>query len=108
MRSKVSFNKNQVQVLPFTLLPSSFPKKHFEKVKDIQMLLNELIHKVAHNNDFLIKSLKRYIRMIYYLYLYLYVLYILFYIFLVQLVQIHLQQNCLIYMKLYIKKDLLK
>ncbi|KOX76540.1 Glutathione synthetase [Melipona quadrifasciata] len=58
MRSKVSFNKNQVQVLPFTLLPSSFPKKHFEKVKNIQVLLNELIHKVAHNNDFLIKSLK--------------------------------------------------
>ena len=81
MRSKVSFNKNQVQVLPFTLLPSSFPRKHFEKVKGIQVLLNELIHKVAHNNDFLIKSLKRYARMIYYLYLYLYMIYMLFYIF---------------------------
>ncbi|OAD52716.1 Glutathione synthetase [Eufriesea mexicana] len=58
MRSKVSFNKNQVEVLPFTLLPSSFPRKNFEKVKNIQILLNELMHKVAHNNSFLIKSLK--------------------------------------------------
>ncbi|KOC62360.1 Glutathione synthetase [Habropoda laboriosa] len=58
MRSKESFNRNQVQVLPFTLLPSSFPRKNFEKVKSIQVLLNELIHKVAHDNDFLTKSLK--------------------------------------------------
>ncbi|XP_006610572.1 glutathione synthetase-like [Apis dorsata] len=58
MRSKVSFNKNQVQVLPFTLLPSTFPRKNFEKAKNIQILLNELIHKVAHNNDFLTESLK--------------------------------------------------
>lgn len=74
MRSKVSFNKNQVQVLPFTLLPSSFPRKNFEKAKGIQVLLNELIHKVAHDNNFLIKSLKRYIKIISCLYLYLYVL----------------------------------
>lgn len=76
MRSKVSFNKNQVQVLPFTLLPSSFPRKNFEKAKGIQVLLNELIHKVAHDNNFLITSLKRYLKIIscLYLYLYLYVL----------------------------------
>ena len=72
MRSKVSFNKNQVQVLPFTLLPSSFPRKNFEKAKNIQILLNELIHKVAHNNDFLTESLKRYIRLIRYLFPYIY------------------------------------
>lgn len=74
MRSKVSFNKNQVQLLPFTLLPSSFPRKNFEKAKGIQVLLNELIHKVAYDNNFLIQSLKRYIKIISYLYLYLYVL----------------------------------
>ena len=45
MRSKEAFNKNQVQILPFTLLPSSFPRKNFEKAKNIQVLLNELIHK---------------------------------------------------------------
>ncbi|KZC04586.1 PREDICTED: glutathione synthetase-like [Dufourea novaeangliae] len=58
IRSKEAFNKNQVQVLPFTLLPSAFPRKNFEKAKNIQVLLNELIHKVAHNHSFLSNSLK--------------------------------------------------
>nr|XP_034189717.1 glutathione synthetase-like isoform X1 [Osmia lignaria] len=58
MRSKECFNKNQVQVLPFAFLPSSFPRKNFEKAKSIQILLNELIHKVAHNDNFLRNSLK--------------------------------------------------
>lgn len=58
MRSKISFNKNQVQVLPFTLLPSSFPRQNFEKAKNIQVLLNELTHKVAYNHSFLTESLK--------------------------------------------------
>lgn len=73
MRSRVSFNKNQVQVLPFTLLPSSFPRKNFEKAKNIQILLNELIHKVAYNNDFLTESLKRYIKLITFTYKYTYI-----------------------------------
>lgn len=58
MRSKESFNKDQVQILSFTLLPSSFPRKNFEKAKSIQTLLNELMHKVAHNNRFITDSLK--------------------------------------------------
>nr|XP_033342202.1 glutathione synthetase-like [Megalopta genalis] len=58
MRSKESFNKNQVQVLPFTLLPSVFPRKNFEKAKNIQILLNELIHRVAHNHTYIVDSLK--------------------------------------------------
>ncbi|XP_017877007.1 glutathione synthetase-like [Ceratina calcarata] len=58
IRSKVAFNKNQLQVLPFTLLPSSFPKENFQRAKSIQTLLNKLMHKVAHNHDFLQKSLK--------------------------------------------------
>lgn len=57
-RPKKGFNKNQVQILPFTLLPSSFPRKNFEKAKSIQVVLNELILKVAHNNSFLTQSLK--------------------------------------------------
>ncbi|XP_076641100.1 glutathione synthetase [Halictus rubicundus] len=58
MRSKESFNKNQVQVLPFMLLPSAFPRKNFEKAKNIQKLLNELIHRVAHDHTFIVNSLK--------------------------------------------------
>lgn len=60
MRSRKNFNKDQVQILPFTLIPSSFPKKAFLLVKNVQILLNELIHKVAYNKEFLTSSLKRY------------------------------------------------
>ncbi|XP_018359283.1 PREDICTED: glutathione synthetase-like [Trachymyrmex cornetzi] len=58
MRSKTNFNKDQVQLLPVTLLPSSFPEKPFLTVKNVQTILNELIHKVAHDKEFLTSSLK--------------------------------------------------
>ncbi|KAI4504794.1 hypothetical protein M0802_000344 [Mischocyttarus mexicanus] len=58
MRSKTNFNKNQVQIAPFALLPSSFPKKFYDKVKDVQVLLNGLIHKVAHDDNFIRRTLK--------------------------------------------------
>lgn len=58
VRSRKNFNKDQVQVLPVTLLPSSFPRKPFLTVKNVQTLLNELIHKVAHDKEFLTSSLK--------------------------------------------------
>ncbi|XP_011863847.1 PREDICTED: glutathione synthetase-like [Vollenhovia emeryi] len=58
MRSRKNFNMDQVQVLPVTLLPSSFPRKAFLAVKNVQTLLNELIHKVAHDKEFLASSLK--------------------------------------------------
>ncbi|KAG5335614.1 GSHB synthetase, partial [Acromyrmex heyeri] len=58
MRSKTNFNKDQVQLLPVTLLPSSFPEKPFLTVNNVQTILNELIHKVAHDKEFLTNSLK--------------------------------------------------
>lgn len=58
MRSKQNFNKNQVQIAPFALLPSSFPKKCFERAKNIQVLLNEIMHKVAHDDNFIRYTLK--------------------------------------------------
>lgn len=58
MRSKQNFNKNQIGIAPFALLPSRFPKKCFEKAKDIQVLLNELMHKVAHDDYFIRSTLK--------------------------------------------------
>lgn len=58
MRSKRNFNKDQVQLLPITLLPSSFPKKAFLATKNVQTLLNELIHKVAYDKEFLENSLR--------------------------------------------------
>jgi len=59
VRSTKQFNRDQVQILPFTLLPSSFPRKCFEDVKSIQIILNELMHKVAHDREFLRSSLRR-------------------------------------------------
>ncbi|XP_047345527.1 glutathione synthetase-like [Vespa velutina] len=58
MRSKQNFNKSQVQIAPFALLPSSFPKKCFERAKNIQVLLNEIMHKVAHDDNFIRHTLK--------------------------------------------------
>ncbi|XP_070157310.1 glutathione synthetase isoform X2 [Polyergus mexicanus] len=58
MRSAKNYNKDQVQILPFTLIPSSFPEKPFFTVKSVQVLLNELIHKIAYDKEFLTNSLK--------------------------------------------------
>lgn len=58
MRSKRNFNKDQVQLLPIMLLPSSFPRKSFLATKNVQTLLNELIHKVAYDKEFLANSLR--------------------------------------------------
>lgn len=60
MRSKKIFDGDQMQILPFALLPTSFPKKNFETAKSVQILLNELIHKVAYDKEFITNSLKRY------------------------------------------------
>ncbi|KAG5867037.1 hypothetical protein JTB14_026679 [Gonioctena quinquepunctata] len=53
MRSKKSYSEDAVQISPFALFPSSFPRKEFEKVVELQTVFNELMHRVAHNRDFL-------------------------------------------------------
>lgn len=58
MRSKANFNKDVLQFAPFILTPSPFPRREFKKAIEIQIILNELMHKVAHNNEFLRSSLK--------------------------------------------------
>jgi len=58
MRSKVNFSTACLQFLPFGLLPSAFPLKEFNKAREIQVILNELIHKVAHDHEFLCSALK--------------------------------------------------
>ncbi|XP_032691229.1 glutathione synthetase-like [Odontomachus brunneus] len=58
MKSKKNFNKDEVHILPFALLPTSFPKKSFQTAKNVQTLLNELIHKVAYDKEFITTSLK--------------------------------------------------
>ncbi|CAH0696373.1 unnamed protein product [Spodoptera exigua] len=58
MRDKKHFNKDVIQVAPFVLLPSPFPRTEFEKAVELQPILNELMHKVAHNNEFLEHTLQ--------------------------------------------------
>lgn len=58
MRSKTNFSEDTVQFAPFVLLPSAFPRKEFNKAVEIQTILNELVHRVAHDRHFLTACLK--------------------------------------------------
>ncbi|KAF5274399.1 hypothetical protein FQA39_LY07279 [Lamprigera yunnana] len=59
MRSRTQkFSEDILQFAPFILIPSPFPRKEFEKATEIQPILNEMMHWVAHNSEFLLSSLK--------------------------------------------------
>ncbi|KAG5887360.1 hypothetical protein JTB14_018375 [Gonioctena quinquepunctata] len=58
MRSRSNYSEDSVQFAPFNLLPSSFLRNEFQKVVDLQTVFQELIHKVAHDREFLKKCLK--------------------------------------------------
>lgn len=45
------------QVAPFVLFPSSLPRREYEKSVRLQPILNELTHKVAHDEQFLRETL---------------------------------------------------
>ncbi|XP_070491544.1 glutathione synthetase-like isoform X2 [Chironomus tepperi] len=57
MRSKTNFNMDSLQFAPFVLTPSLYPRKEFEKAVNLQTILNELIHNVAHDTEFLRETL---------------------------------------------------
>lgn len=46
-----------LQFVPFILTPTTFPRREFEKAIKLQTVLNELIHRVAHDTEFLTKTL---------------------------------------------------
>ncbi|CAB3229458.1 unnamed protein product [Arctia plantaginis] len=58
MRDRKHFNKDVIQIAPFALLPSPFPRAEFEKAVELQPVLNELMHKVAHDDEFLMGTLQ--------------------------------------------------
>lgn len=60
MRSKLHFSKDSLTVVPFTLLPSVFPRAEFEKAVSIQPALNELTHRVSNDHEFLFSCLEKY------------------------------------------------
>ncbi|CAK1590951.1 unnamed protein product [Parnassius mnemosyne] len=58
MRDKKHFTKDSIQIAPFVLLPSPFPRTEFDKAIELQPVLNELMHKVAHDDEFLEHTLQ--------------------------------------------------
>merc|ERR1712066_320235 len=62
MRQKAKFDRDALHFAPFVLLPSPFPKNEYYKAIQLQTVLNELMHKVAHDYDFLSESLKNTIK----------------------------------------------
>ncbi|XP_018798619.1 PREDICTED: glutathione synthetase-like isoform X2 [Bactrocera latifrons] len=57
MRSKTNFSSDALNFAPFILMPSSFPRKEFEKAKNLQTIINQLMHNVAHDEEFLTTTL---------------------------------------------------
>lgn len=47
----------KLQFAPFILLPTLFPRREFEKAVRLQPILNELMHWVAHDTEFLRETL---------------------------------------------------
>ena len=45
MRRRDAFDRDALHFAPFLLLPSPFPRKDFENSLDLQLVLNELMHK---------------------------------------------------------------
>ncbi|XP_022904635.1 glutathione synthetase-like isoform X2 [Onthophagus taurus] len=58
MRSKTNFSKDALYFAPFVLIPSVFPRREFYKALELQLVLNEMVHWVAHNRIFLTEVLK--------------------------------------------------
>lgn len=58
LRSKKDYDANSLHFAPFSLLPSPFPRREFVKATSIQVVLNELMHRVAHSREFLNDCLK--------------------------------------------------
>merc|ERR1719187_215350 len=58
MRRKDAYDRDALHFAPFVLFPSPFPREEFHKAVQLQTVLNELMHKVAHDYNFLKESLK--------------------------------------------------
>ncbi|XP_032594668.1 glutathione synthetase isoform X2 [Drosophila grimshawi] len=57
MRSKTNFSPDSLNFAPFVLVPSSFPRKEFEKAIALQPIINRLMHNVAHDEEFITTTL---------------------------------------------------
>lgn len=62
MRQKSAFDRDALHFAPFLLFPSPFPKREFELGMDLQCTLQLLMHKVAHDYEFLRETLEETIK----------------------------------------------
>lgn len=62
LRPRKDFDINTLQFAPFVLFPSPFPREEFQNACDLQVTLNTLIHRVAHDYDFLKNTLEETIK----------------------------------------------
>lgn len=58
MRAPSNPHPDVMTFASFVLLPSTFPRKEFRKAKEAQTIMNEVLHKAAHDYDFIKQSLK--------------------------------------------------
>ena len=58
MRRKDQFDRDALHFAPFMLFPSPFPRDEFEKAVGLQVVINELMHKVSHQNMMGVKKTK--------------------------------------------------
>eukprot|EP00092_Neocalanus_flemingeri_P069969 GFUD01085832.1.p1 GENE.GFUD01085832.1~~GFUD01085832.1.p1 ORF type:complete len:481 (+),score=154.58 GFUD01085832.1:62-1504(+) len=62
MRQKDKFDRDALHFAPFVLFPTPFPRDEYRKSVELQTVLNELMHKVAHDYDFLKETLNHTIK----------------------------------------------
>lgn len=59
MRHKDKYDPDTLYFAPFLLFPSAFPRREFDRVVKLQPLINVLMHKIAHDHDFLKNALEK-------------------------------------------------
>ncbi|KAK3859932.1 hypothetical protein Pcinc_015257 [Petrolisthes cinctipes] len=59
MRHKAKYDPDTLYFAPFLLLPSAFPRREFDRVVKLQPLINVLMHKIAHDHEFLKSALEK-------------------------------------------------
>lgn len=61
MRYRTNYDPDSLQLAPFFLLPSAFPRREFERVVKLQSIVNILMHRIAHDYQFLKDALEKYV-----------------------------------------------
>ncbi|XP_045126156.1 glutathione synthetase-like isoform X2 [Portunus trituberculatus] len=62
MRYRSNYDPDSLQLAPFFLLPSAFPRREFDRVVKLQSIVNILMHRIAHDYQFLKDALEKTIK----------------------------------------------